>query len=105
MSGKTTGLNTLESRKQLLLLESELNRAHLVNEWQDVQNGVCYYLDQARAVSSIASSAARITTSVASLFSGGSSYRRDEEKKPTVISTLFKGARAGFSLWSKLRAK
>jgi hypothetical protein len=104
MSGKTTGLSALESRKQLLLLESELNRAHLVNEWRDVQNGVCYYLDQMRAVGSIASSAARITSSVAGLFSGGPS-KPAEAEKPSMVSTLFKGARAGFSLWSKLRAK
>jgi hypothetical protein len=104
MSGKTTGLTALESRKQLLLLESELNRAHLVTEWQDVQDGVCYYLDQARAVGSIASSAARITSSVAGLFSSDSA-KTDERKKPSFVSTLFQGARAGFSLWSKLRAK
>ena len=34
MSGKkiTNGLSPLEARKQLLLVESELNRAQLINE-------------------------------------------------------------------------
>ena len=34
MFGKKPRLNPLESRKQLLIAESELNRAQLVQEWQ-----------------------------------------------------------------------
>ena len=34
MSGKNSRMNPLESRKQLLVAESELNRAQLVQEWQ-----------------------------------------------------------------------
>jgi hypothetical protein len=33
-------MNPLESRKQLLIAESELNRAQLVQEWQAVADGV-----------------------------------------------------------------
>jgi hypothetical protein len=35
MPGKNLNLTPLESRKQLLLVESELNRAQLLNELRD----------------------------------------------------------------------
>ena len=37
LSGETPYLNPLESRKRLLIAESELNRAHLSEEWRTMQ--------------------------------------------------------------------
>jgi HPt (histidine-containing phosphotransfer) domain-containing protein len=51
-------MNPLESRKQLLIAESELNRAQLVQEWQTMADEVHALADQARTISSIASAVA-----------------------------------------------
>ena len=40
MSGTNARMNALESRKQLLIAESELNRTHLVREWQTMAGDV-----------------------------------------------------------------
>jgi len=40
MSGKPSLVSLLESRKQLLIAESELNRAQLSEEWQTMTHGV-----------------------------------------------------------------
>ena len=69
MFGKKPRLNPLESRKQLLIAESELNRAQLVQEWQTMADGVRSVTDRARTISAIASTAA-------SLIAGLVSFRR-----------------------------
>ena len=51
-------MNPLESRKQLLIAESELNRAQLVQEWQMMAGEVHSLTSQARTISSIASAVA-----------------------------------------------
>ena len=57
-------MNPLESRKQLLIAESELNRAQLVQEWQVMTGEVRSLTSQARTIGSIASA-------VATLVAGG----------------------------------
>jgi hypothetical protein len=71
MFGKKPRLNPLESRKQLLIAESELNRAQMVQEWQAMADGVRSVADRARTISSIASTAA-------SLIAGLASFRRNK---------------------------
>ena len=50
MSGKNPRMNPLESRKQLLIAESELNRAQLVQEWQTMTDEVHSLVNQARTI-------------------------------------------------------
>ena len=68
-------MNPLESRKQLLIAESELNRAQLVQEWQTMADEVHSLAHQARTISSLASAAA-------SLVAGLASFRRKKESAP-----------------------
>jgi hypothetical protein len=42
MSGNNSHLSPLEQRKQLLIAESELNRAHLTEEWRTMGDGVSH---------------------------------------------------------------
>jgi hypothetical protein len=100
MFGKNPRLNPLASRKQLLIAESELNRAQLVEEWQAMADGVRSVADRAGTIVSIVSVAAP-------LIAGLASFRRgkpvDAEVKPSWWQTLLKGARLAGSLWSEFR--
>jgi hypothetical protein len=95
-------MNPLESRKQLLIAESELNRAQLVQEWQAMGDGVRSIADRARTISSIASTAA-------SLIAGLASFRRKksapEEQKPSWLQTFFKGAGLISIVWQAFRSQ
>ena len=93
-------MKPLESRKQLLIVESELNRAQLVQEWQVVKGEVHALTEQARTVRSVASA-------VATLVAGLASCRRKtaapEAKKPSWLQTILKGAGVVGSLWTEFR--
>jgi hypothetical protein len=102
MPGEGTDLTSLAARKQLLLVESELNRAELQNEWLTVKSEIDRIGNQVRSAAGIASSVTRLGLSFANFFRPGTPARHDG-KKPGWISTLFRGARAGVSLWSSLR--
>ena len=51
-------MNPLQSRKKLLLAESELNRAQLVQEWRTLADEVHALTTQAKTIGAIASAAA-----------------------------------------------
>jgi hypothetical protein len=67
MSGKNPRLTPLESRKQLLIAESELNRAQLVNEWQTLAA-------EAHALTARAKRLGAIAAAVATLVAGVSAW-------------------------------
>ena len=101
MFGKKSRLNPLESRKQLLIAESELNRAQLVQEWQAMGDGVRSLADRAGTISSIASTAA-------SLIAGLASFRHKKsapaDEKPSWLQTLFKGTGLISTVWQAFRS-
>ena len=103
MHPKTTDLTGLQARKQLLIVESELNRAQLVAEWREVKTGMVRLADQISTVGSMAESIAKISASISTLFRGFSRNNGDGQES-SWISTLFKGARAGASWWSSFRS-
>lgn len=102
MSGKNPRVNPLTSRKQLLIAESELNRAQLVQEWQTMADEVRSLTSQARTVGSFVSAAASVVAGLAS-------FRRKKpapvEEKPSWWRTVLKGAELAISLWSEFRSK
>jgi hypothetical protein len=102
MSGKNPRLNPLDSRKQLLLAESELNRAQLLADMAAMKVEVRMLSDRARSFDSIASSAAV-------LVSGLSAFQRprpaDAATKPSWLRTIFKGAGLVSNLWLAFRPK
>jgi hypothetical protein len=102
MFGNNPRINPLESRKRLLVAESELNRAQLVQECVALTVGVRTLTDRARSFSTIASSAAV-------LMAGFAAFRRgkflDAEVKPSWLRTILKGAGTVSTLWVAFRAK
>ena len=60
MFAEDSRLSPLESRKQLLVAESELNRAQSLQEWESMTSGVRTLASRARAWSSLVSSAASL---------------------------------------------
>jgi hypothetical protein len=100
MFGKNPRLNPLESRKQLLIAESELNRAQLIQEWQAMADGVRSVAARARTISSVASTAASLVVSLAS-------FRRKKAapaaEKPSWLQTILKGAGLISTFWLAFR--
>lgn len=97
MPGKTIKLNGLEARKQLLVVESELNRAQLLNEIHELKTTIRQIKDQAQSIGAIATSAAKVATTlfaVRQIFSRG-----QKENGKSWMGALFKGAQLCASLW------
>jgi hypothetical protein len=94
------GEGPLASRKKLLVAESELNRAQLVQAWQTIADEGRALAGQVRTVRSLVSAAASLAAGLASL-------RRKKtapagEKLPWWQAIL-KGAGLAGSLWSEFR--
>jgi hypothetical protein len=100
MFGKETPMTALESRKQLLVLESELNRAQLMKDLDELKVETQRLGDQVRSLGSIASNVGSLLEMV---FKAQQFVSNAKEKFPRIFG-LFKGARAGASLWSVIRA-
>jgi hypothetical protein len=102
MSGKNPRLNPLDSRKQILLGESEMNRAQMLADMAALSADFRALGDRARSFNSIASSAAV-------LVSGLTAFRRgkaaDQEAKPSWLRTVLKGAGLVSNLWLAFRTK
>jgi len=95
-------MNSLESRKRILIAESELNRAQLVQEWQTMADGVRSVTDRAKSFGSIASIAAVWVAGLAAI--RRSKFSRPGEK-PSWWQTILKGAGMVSTLWLAFRAK
>jgi hypothetical protein len=105
MSGKTNGLTALEMRKQLLVVESELNRAHLDHDLQTVMSRVHQVVDQFSALGSLASTVGDLGPTIADFFKGFSGPdKKDDSKETSWFSRLFSGVRAGVDLWTAIRS-
>jgi len=102
VSGKTHPLNPLQSRKQLLVAESELNRMQLLQKFQTMTGEVRALSKQARTLGTFASAAAALVTGVASF------CRKKPVAsigKPSWWQTLVKGAGVAASFWSEFRPR
>jgi hypothetical protein len=95
-------MNSLVSRKKLLIAESELNRAQLVQEWRTMTDEVRSLTSQARNISSFASAAATLIAGLASL-------RRKPSvpatEKPSWWRTILKGAGMADTFCSQFRSQ
>ena len=102
MFGKNPRLNPLESRKQLLLAESELNRAQLVVDMAALSADICALTDRAKSLGSLASSAAML---VAGLAAFRRSKPADDDAKPSWFKRILKGAGLVSSVWLAFRSR
>ena len=102
MFGKKPRLNPLESRKQLLIAESELNRAQLAGDMAALTAGVRTLTDRAKSFDSIASSAAVLVAGLAA-------FRRGKpvgaSAKPSWLRTILKGAGLISTFWLAFRSQ
>ncbi len=105
MSGKNFHLTPLESRKQLLLVESELNRAQLLNELRDLNNEIHHLKSQVQAAGALVSSAAKLAATFSAIGSAFTHRDAGENGKFSWLSTLLNGARTGASLWGAIRSQ
>jgi hypothetical protein len=101
MPGKNPCLNPLASRKQLLIAESELNRAHLVQEWRAISGEVHALAIRARTISSIVSVGASLVAGLAALRRKNSA----PAEKPSWLQFILKGAGQVSALWLAFRAQ
>jgi hypothetical protein len=102
MFKKDPRLNPLQSRKQLLLAESELNRVQMMEDMAALRAEVRMLTDRARSFDSIASSAAVLVSGLAA-FKRGSTTGSDA--KPSWMKTMLKGAGLVSNLWLAFRPK
>jgi hypothetical protein len=97
MFEKQSHLSPLEMRKQLLIAESELNRAHLCQEWRTVAQGIRDTAHRAKTAAAWVSLAALLTAGVRTL-------RRDPPPPPAGKSSwlqmILSGAGVVSTLWS-----
>lgn len=96
-------MNPLASRKKLLIAESELNRAQLVQELQTISDKVHSFANQVNTVSSLATAAATLISGLVSL-----RHKKEPEtaaEKPTWLKTIVKGAGLVSTIWQTLRSQ
>ena len=95
-------MNPLESRKQLLIAESELNRAQLAGDVAALTAELRALRDRANSFGSIASSAAVLVTGLAA-------FRRGKPvgagAKPSWLRTILKGAGLFSTFWLAFRSQ
>ena len=88
-------------RKQLLIAESELNRAQLVEDWQDLARDAQVLADRAGTIHSLATAGISLLAGLASL-----QRKKAEAAAPGKKSwwpTFLKGVQAASSLWQQFR--
>ncbi|MGZ4974193.1 MAG: hypothetical protein ACXWJB_13980 [Limisphaerales bacterium] len=89
----------MQARKSLLIAESEINRAEMLHELQEISGGVRALIDRVKSVGSLASAA----TLLVSAFP-----LRDSQppaRKSSWVNTLFKGAKLAGSVWLAWRSR
>ena len=92
-------MKPLESRKQLLIAESELNRAQLVEEWQTMAGEFHALTRKAKTIGGLASAA----TMLASLAFFRRKNAAPAAGKSSWLQTVLKGAGLATSLWRMFR--
>jgi hypothetical protein len=102
MPGKNARVTALGSRKQMLIAESELNRAALLRDWQAMADDVHALARTAGTISSWVSIAA-------SLAAGVAFFRRKKSaptaEKPSWLQSILKGSGLISILWQAFRSK
>jgi|SRR5688572_19826787 hypothetical protein len=107
MRGTTPQLTPLAARKELLVVESEINRAELIREWGSLREEA---LELADDLTGDASALGSLASAGAALFTTGATLRRwlfkdNGAPKASWVQTLINGARAGISVWLALRPR
>jgi hypothetical protein len=106
MFGETTRLKDLASRKQLLRVESDLNRVRLLAELRAVKQEVHTLTTRICSAGLLALLVGQVRTTLAGLFEGiFHRHRPPEKSKSSGVSTILRWLRTGFSVWMALRGR
>ena len=97
MSGKIARMNPLASRKKLLLAESELNRAQLLQDWQTLAVEAKVVAQRATTFRSLASASVVLVSELIK-------RRQPAVKKTSWLQSILKGAQLAGSLWMQFRS-
>ncbi len=101
MFGKNPRMSRLESRKQLLIAESELNREQMTEEIAVLTADVCTLTDRAKSFGSMASSAALL---VAGLAAFRHSKSMPAGAPPSWLRKILRGAGMVSTIWLAFRS-
>jgi negative regulator of sigma E activity len=93
-------MNSLASRKQLLIAESELNRAQLVEDWQMMADDVHALAHRAKTITFVASATASVVAILSSL---RHKKAAPADEKPSWWKTLLKSAGLVSTVWQAFR--
>ena len=102
MFGTASHLGSLELRKQLLIAESELNRAQLTAEWQGMAQGVSGLAHHAQIGLAWASCALLIAAEVKTLWAAPP---RGTTVKVSWFERILEVARVASTIWFALRGR
>src|SRR5690349_11544963 len=102
MLGRKPKLTALEIRKQLLIAESELNRATMREDWASLQTIAQQLMEKGRSVFSVASTAAVAAAGFSAL---RGIWGRGNGGTTAWLPRLLKLARIGASLWFTSRSR
>lgn len=90
-------MNPLHSRKQLLIAESELNRAQLVQDWQTLEGEAKALAQRAATLRSVVSASVVLVSELVAL-------RQPAVKRTSWLQSILKGVQLAGSLWSEFRS-
>lgn len=93
-------MKPLASRKQLLIAESELNRAQLAQEWQAMTDDAHALATQARTLGSVAAVAATLVAGLVTFTRG----KPAAAAKSSWFQKITRGARLASTVWLAFRA-
>ena len=93
-------MTPLASRKQLLIAESELNRAQLGQEWRAMSGSAHALAYRAGTIRSLATMALTLASSLVSVRQKNDAPAAE---KTSWLQTILKGAQLAGSFWSEFR--
>jgi hypothetical protein len=95
-------MTSLKSRKQILVAQSELNRAQAFEDLIGLTEEVGAFADRAKSFGSLVSAAAVVVAGLATLRRGKSV---DGDAKPSWLRKILKGAGLISTLWLAFRSQ
>ena len=100
MSGKDPRLTPLQSRKQLLIAESEIIRVQLLQDWQKMADGLTSLGDRAKSFNTTASTIVSLVVGLAT-FTGRKSA--PTSAKTSWFQKVLTGVRVASTIWLLFR--
>lgn len=95
-------MNSLQSRKQLLIAESEINRVQLGREWQELTAEVGAVADKAKSFNGLATSILSLVATVGNFTNAASA---PAAAKTSWLQKISSGVKLASTVWLMFRAR